>query len=122
MNRGFEFRLLTTDGLEMNQIMPAATIMDRLAETGLSFRGDIKQVFDQLYGDTGGVSLTVVTGNITHEELVPLNRFRGRFEVITIVQFIAGESEAARGIPDANLISAGSSEEFARAWNQATRR
>ena len=46
MNRGFEFRLLTTDGLELNQRMPPATIMDRLAEISLTFRGTIEETLD----------------------------------------------------------------------------
>ena len=122
MSRGFEFRLLTTDGIEMNHMMPSAAIMDRLAELGLSFRGSLQEVLDVLQADLGGVSLTVVTGQVPSSELAPLNRFRGRYEVITIAQFTPESSDWERGIPDAILLSASSSEDFARAWNQTSRR
>lgn len=122
VSRGFEFRLITTDGIEMNQQMVSATILDRLAEIGPSFRGSIEEVFNQLRADRGGLSLAVVTGAIPAEELAPLSRFRPRFESITVAQFAGDRGEWDRGIPNATLISAETSEEFARAWNQVSRR
>ncbi len=117
----FEFRLLTTDGLEMNQLMPAASIMDRFAELGLSFRGSIGALLDHLFSDTGGVSLTIVTGNLPEHEVAALNRFRRRFEVITVVRFGARAGEWDRPIPDAIVIHPANSDDFARAWNQSTK-
>ncbi len=120
MNRGFEFRLLTTDGLELNQVMPPATIMDRLAEISLSFRGTIEETLDTVKSDLGGVSLALITGGLPGEELSRLNRFNERFDVVTVARFTDQELEG--GIADATVITASSSEDFARAWNKVTRR
>ncbi len=122
MTRGFEFRLMTTDGLELNHRMPPPTIMDRLAEVGLSFRGGIADTLEQVRSDLGGLSMALITGTITDEELADVNRFRGRFDVVTVAQFTAGTHEWERTIPDATVLTSSSSEEFARAWNQVTRR
>ena len=120
MNRGFEFRLLTTDGVELNQRMPPATIMDRLAEISLSFRGNIEEALETVKSDLGGVSLALITGEIPNEELSRLNKFNERFEVVTVARF--SEQDLDRGIADATVINAASSEEFARSWNRVTRR
>ncbi len=120
MSRGFEFRLLTTDGLELNQQMPPATIMDRLAEISLSFRGSIEETLDTVKSDLGGVSLALITGSLPNDELSRLHRFNERFEVITVGRFT--EEEVEGGIADATIITASSSEEFARSWNRVTRR
>lgn len=122
VSRGFEFRLITTDGLEMNHQMTPASILDRLAEIGLSFRGSIDTLFEKLQADYGGLSLAVVTGVVPADELAPLARFRRRFEAITIAQFAEEGNDWDRGIPNATLISASSSEEFSRGWNQVARR
>lgn len=122
LSRGFEFRLLSTAGLELNQRMSSATILDRLAEVGLSFRGSIAAVFDELQADVGGLSLAVLTGIVPAEELAPLTKFKRRYEVMTIAQFSDEDADWDRGIPNATLIAASSSEEFARAWNQVSRR
>jgi len=122
ISRGFDFRLLTTDGVELNHMMPASSIMDRLAEVGLSFRGSFESVFEQLMADLGGVSLTLLTGTVPQSELASLNRFHRRFEVITIAQFGEQGTERDRGVPNAILLSASTSEDFARAWNQTSRR
>lgn len=122
MTRGFEFRLLTTDGLELSHLMPPPTIMDRLAEIGLSFRGSVEETLEQVRSDLGGVSMTLITGEVSAEDLAMVNRFRERFEIMTIVQFSPGHGDWDRGIADATVLNASSSEEFARAWNQITRR
>ncbi len=122
MSRGFDFRVLTTDGLEMNQMMPPATVMDRFAEIGLAYRGSLQETLDVAQGDLGGVSLAYVTGTMSADEQSHLSRFRSRFEVITVARFVESGPGWDRGIPDATVISAGTSEEFARAWNQVTRR
>ena len=89
---------------------------------GLSFRGDIETVIEELQADIGGLSLSIVTGEIAAEDLAPLSRFRSRFEIITVVQFNEdGAGWDRAGIPEATMIGAASSEEFARAWNQAAR-
>ena len=118
---GFEFRLLTTDGLELDQRMPPARILDSLAEINLSYRGSLDDVLSTLMADLGGVALTVITGAADVAELETLSRFRRRFEIITIAQFNEN-ADWDRGLPDATLISAGSSREFARAWNRTSRR
>jgi len=122
MTRGFEFRLLTTDGLELSHRMPPPTIMDRLAEVGLSFRGGIAETLERSRADVGGLSMALITGTIADEELSDVNRFRRRFDVVTVAQFTAGTHEWDRAIPDATVLTSSSSEEFARAWNQVTRR
>lgn len=121
MTRGFDFRIVTTDGVNLNQMVPAAKIMDTFAEVGLSFRGSIEQTLDAVQSDIGGVSLTVVTGVLPAEELAQLRQFRDRFDVITVAQFTAGAQEWERASPDATMISSGDSAEFANAWNQVTR-
>ena len=121
MNRGFDFRVLTTDGAEMNQIMPPATVMDRFAEVGLSITGSIADTLDLAQNDLGGVSLAIVTGVIPGDELSLLSMFRGRFEVITVAQFTSGASDWERGSADATILTSTDSNEFARAWNQVTR-
>lgn len=122
MTRGFEFRLLSTDGLELSHLMPPPTIMDRMAEVGLSFRGNIEQTLEEVRSDLGGVSMALITGTISAEELAMVNRFRERFEILTVAQFTAGSNDWDHVIPDATVLTSGSSEEFARAWNQVTRR
>lgn len=119
--RNFDFRLVTTDGMELTHHMPTASVMDRLAEMGMSLSGNLGRVLDGLVSDTGGVSLSVVTGRIEPVELAALNRFRGKFEVTTIAQFAPPEAALERGVADALLLSSASSEDFARSWNQATR-
>lgn len=119
--RNFDFRLVTTDGMELTHHTPTATVMDRLAELGMSLSGNLGRVLDGLISDMGGVSLSVVTGRIEPVELAALNRFRGKFEVTTIVQFTPPEAALERGVADALLLSSASSEDFARSWNQATR-
>ena len=121
MSRGFDFRLVTTDGVVLNQQVPAAKIMDRFAEVGLSFKGSIEETLDEVQSDIGGVSLTVVTGVMPAAELALLRQFRGRFDVITVAQFTAGAQDWERGSPDATLITAADSADFASAWNQVTR-
>ena len=121
MHRGFDFRVITTDGQEMNQIMPPATIMDRFAEVGLSFKGSISEALELAQNDLGGVSLAIVTGVVPADELALLGLFRNRFEVITVAQFTAGASEWERGSADATILASTDSNEFARSWNQVTR-
>lgn len=121
MSRGFEFRLITTDGVEVDQRMPSAKIMDRLAEIGLSFRGSIGDAFDIAQSDLGGVSLVLLTGAASTEDLESVNMFRDRFDVLTVAQFSPDGRERSRTVRDATVISAQTSEDFARAWNQITR-
>lgn len=121
MSRGFEFRLITTDGVELDQRMPAAKIMDRLAEIGLSFRGSIDDAFEIAQGDLGGVSLVLLTGTASTEDLERVNMFRDRFDVLTVAQFSSDGRERSRSVRDATVISAQTSEDFARAWNRITR-
>ena len=121
MKSGFEFRLLTTDGIELDQRMPPATVMDKFAEIGLSFRGSIEDTFEQVRSDLGGVSLAFVTGLMSSEEAAFINRFRERFEVITMAQFTGGQADRER-VSDPNIVTSTSSTEFARAWNKVTRR
>ena len=94
--------------------------MDRLAEISLSFRGNIEETLDTVKSDLGGVSLALITGEIPNEELSRLNKFNERFEVVTVARF--SEQDLDRGIADATVINAASSEEFARSWNRVTRR
>ena len=122
MSRGFDFRFVTTDGNVLNQQVPAAKIMDKFAEVGLSFLGSIEKTLDEVQADIGGVSLTVVTGVIPANELEQLRQFRDRFDVITVAQFTSGAQNWERGSPDATLITAADSADFANAWNQVTRR
>ena len=122
MSRGFDFRFVTTDGNVLNQQVPAAKIMDKFAEVGLSFLGSIEKTLDEVQADIGGVSLTVVTGVIPANELELLRQFRDRFDVITVAQFTSGAQNWERGSPDATLITAADSADFANAWNQVTRR
>jgi len=122
MTRGFEFRLLTTDGLELNHRMPWPTIMDRMAELGLSFRGTISETLEQARSDLGGVSMALITGRVSPEELGLVSRFRERFEVMTVARFTSGARDWDHGIADATVLTASSSEEFARSWNHVTRR
>ena len=122
MTRGFEFRLLTTDDIELNHRMPPPTIMDRMAEIGLSFRGSVTETLEEVRSDLGGVSMALITGGISSEDLAMVSRFRERFEVMTVAQFTVGANDWNHGIADATVLTASSSEEFARAWNQVTRR
>lgn len=121
MTRSFDFRVLTTDGLEMNQLMPPATIMDRFSELGLSINGSIEETLESVQSDLGGVSLALVTGVVSRGELAKLRQFRDRFEVITVAQFTSGATSWPRNSPDATVLASASSTEFARAWNQVTR-
>lgn len=119
ITRGFEFRLLTTDGLEIDQRMPPAKVMDSLAEISLSFRGNLEETIDSIQSDLGGVSLALLTGATNLEELGRLSRFAERFEVVSIARFTTGEHVR---VANATVITAESSDEFARTWNRVTRR
>ena len=121
MSRGFEFRLITTDGVELDQRMPSAKVMDRLAEVGLTFRGSLVDSLELAQGDLGGVSLALLTGTASQDELERVNMFRDRFDVLTVALFSESSRERARTVRDATVINAESSEDFARAWNKVTR-
>ncbi len=121
MSRGFEFRLITTDGIAVDQRVPSAKVMDRFAELGLTFQGSLEDALDSVRGDLGGVSMLLLTGRIAADELDSLNMFRDRFDVLTVAEFGDDSDESTRGVRDAMMISAESSNDFARAWNQVTR-
>lgn len=121
MQSGFDFRVVTTDGLSMNQLMPPATVMDRFAEVGLAFRGSLSEALESVQDDLGGVSLALITGVVPAEELTVLRMFRDRFDAITVAQFTSGAQEWARTSADATIIASADSSEFSRAWNQVTR-
>ncbi len=121
MTRNFEFRLITTDGTELDQRMPSAKIMDRLAEIGLTFQGSVSESLELAQGDLGGVSMALLTGSASNEDLEHVNMFRDRFEVLTVAQFSQSGREPSRRVRDASVITARTSEDFARAWNQVTR-
>ena len=121
MSRGFDFRLITTDGNELDQRMPSAKIMDRLAEIGLTFVGSVADALEMARADLGGVSMALMTGTASPDDLEHVNMFRDRFEVLTVAQFSSTGRETQRTIRDATVITAQSSEDFARAWNQVTR-
>lgn len=121
MTRGFDFRLITTDGVEIDQRMPHAKVMDRLAEVRLTFVGSIGTALDKARSDLGGVSMLLLTGTVPSEELNDVNLFRDRFDVLTVAQFGVGEAEASRVVRDATIISADTSNDFAQAWNRSTR-
>lgn len=121
ISRGFDFRLATTNGFEMNQQIPPEKVMDHFAEFGLSFRGSLGEILDSVQSDIGGVSLTVVSGVMDAEELAMLRLFRDRFDVITVVQFTSSAQDFERSSPDASMINVADSAEFARSWNQITR-
>lgn len=121
MTRGFDFRLITTDGVEIDQRMPHAKVMDRLAEVGLTFVGSIATALDAARNDLGGVSMLLLTGTVPGDELDDVNRFRDRFDVLTVAQFGDGRAAASRVVRDATIISTESSNDFAQAWNRLTR-
>ena len=121
MQLGFDFRVVTTDGISLNQLMPPTTVMDRFAEFGLSFRGSLGEALESVQDDLGGVSLAVVTGVVPAEELGMLRTFRDRFDAITVAQFTSGSQAWERASADATIISSADSTEFSRAWNQVTR-
>ena len=121
MTRNFGFRLITTDGTELDQRMPSAKIMDRLAEIGLTFQGSVSESLELAQGDLGGVSMALLTGSASNEDLEHVNMFRDRFEVLTVAQFSQSGREPSRRVRDASVITARTSEDFARAWNQVTR-
>ena len=121
MNRGFEFRLITTDGVELDQRMPAGKVMDRLAEVGLAFQGSIDSALELAHGDLGGVSMALLTGSASDEELEHVNMFRDRFDVLTVARFSKNSAHRPQTVRDATVITAQSSEDFARAWNRITR-
>ena len=121
MSRGFDFRLITTDGVEIDQRMPSAKVMDRFAEVGLTFVGSVGAALERARDDLGGVSMLLLTGTNSNEELSDVNNFRDRFDVLTVAQFGLGDEKAPRVIRDATVISATTSNDFARAWNKLTR-
>ncbi len=121
MRRGFEFRVITTDGVELDQRMPAGKVMDRLAEVGLAFQGSIESSLELAQGDLGGVSMALITGTASPEELEHVNLFRDRFDVLTIAQFTQVGGARSQTVRDATVITAQTSEDFARAWNKITR-
>lgn len=121
MSRGFEFRFITTDGIEMDQRMPAAKVMDRFAEVGLTFLGSIGDALEIAQGDLGGVSMLLITGTASTDELERVNLFRDRFDALTVAQFSPSGRESSMAVRDATLISVKTSEDFARAWNRVTR-
>lgn len=121
MSRGFEFRLITTDGVELDQRMPAAKVMDRLSEINLAFQGSISSALELAHDDLGGVSMALLTGTAATEELEHVNMFRDRFDVLTVAQFSQSNHHRPQTVRDATVITAQTSEDFARAWNQITR-
>jgi uncharacterized protein (DUF58 family) len=120
----FPVRLRTTAGL----VLSAETgdrlerILDQLAALQPEPDASLASISRQVSHERGGFSLAVITGQATARDLSVIGPLRGRFQNITIGRVGVRGRGSVHELPGAVLINAGTSAEFAQAWNRRVRR
>lgn len=120
----FPVRLRTTAGLVLGS--ETGDRLDRVLDSLAALQpvpdATLASLSRQVAGERGGFSLAVVTGQATAKDLSAIGPLRGRFQNITIARLGVGGRSSVYELPGAVLINAGTSTEFAQAWNRRIRR
>lgn len=122
MAKRFPFSLKTTCGRTLDHLMSRTRVLDELAAINMSSGGSIADVVEQARRGQGGVSLAVISGRCSAEDLSVLGPLRNKFAAITIGRLGAKGHGGLTRLPGAVLINAEESHDFARSWNQRVRR
>ena len=122
MLRRFPFALRTTCGQIIDERSQRVAVLDAFAALGpVTDGGTIGEIASAAARNPTGFSCAVVTGRAGVDVLRPLGPLRGRFEQLTIVRLGSAQAEQVHKLVGAELINAGTSDDFARAWNRHTR-
>jgi len=120
----FPVRLRTTAGLVLGSESGDRIdrILDHLAAIKPARNASLARVAPQAAGERGGFSLAVITGQAGVSELAAVGPLRSRFSNVTIGRVGVRGRSGIFDLPGAVLINAGTSTEFAQAWNRRIRR
>jgi uncharacterized protein (DUF58 family) len=120
----FPIRLRTTGGLVLGSETGdrAERILDHLAAIQPSADAKLATFSPQVATERGGFSLAVITGQAGVRELAAVGPLRARFQNVTIGRVGVRGRGGIYELPGAVLINAGTSGEFAQAWNRRIRR
>jgi len=120
----FPIRLRTTAGLVLGSETGdrVERFLDHLALVKPSRSASLRNLPAQMTTERGGFSLAVVTGRAGVSELAAVGPMRTRFSNVTIGRLGVRSAGGVFELPGAVLINAGSSTEFAQAWNRRIRR
>jgi uncharacterized protein (DUF58 family) len=124
MRNNFPVRLRTTSG----KVMASESgdrlerMLDQLAAVEPEPEASLASIGRQVSSERGGYSLAVITGQATARDLAVIGPLRGRFQNITIGRIGVRGRGSVHELPGAVLINAGTSTEFAQAWNRRVRR
>jgi hypothetical protein len=120
----FPIRLRTTGGLVLGSETGdrAERILDHLASIEPSPDAKLATFTSQVAAERGGFSLAVITGQAGVRELAAIGPLRARFQNVTIGRVGVRGRGGIYELPGAVLINAGTSHEFAQAWNRRIRR
>lgn len=124
MKRRFPFTLRTSDGHIIDDRSSRLAVMDFLA--GIEANDDpsagLAQAAVAAAKDPAGLSCAAITGRAGIDALRTLGPIRNRFEQFTMIRMGSGERSQVHELAGATLINAGTSEDFAHAWNRKMRR
>lgn len=120
----FPIRLRTTSGLVLGSESGdrIERILDHLAAIQPSAGARLADLAQQLVMERSGFSLAVITGQAGVRELAAIGPLRTRFQNVTIGRVGVRGRGGIYELPGAVLINAGTSSEFAQAWNRRIRR
>lgn len=120
----FPVRLRTTAGLVLGSETgdQVERIMDHLAAIRADPEASLHRIAPQVASERSGFSLAVITGQAGVSELAAVGPLRSRFSNVTIGRVGVRGRGGVFELPGAVLINAGTSTEFAQAWNRRIRR
>ena len=121
-SRRFPFRLRTTCGRVLDQTTPRRRILDVFAELTPTGTLSLGELAAQSGRDAGGLSLAVVTGRATVDDLAGLGPLRNRFGSMTIARLGVTTGARTAYLPGAVLLNVTDSTEFTRSWQRRVRR
>lgn len=124
MSFRFPFTLRTTAGHVIDDRSPRIAVMDFLA--GIRPNDDVSMDLGTAAvaasRDPAGLSCAIITGRAGVDALRSLGPVRHRFEQLTMIRMGSGERSQIHELAGAVLMNAGTSEDFAHAWNRRMRR
>lgn len=120
----FPIRLRTTAGLVLGSETgdQIDRILDHLAAIKVNKNASLSKLAPQVATERAGFSLAVITGQAGVAELAAIGPLRARFSNVTIGRVGVRGRGGVFELPGAVLINAGTSGEFAQAWNRRIRR
>lgn len=120
----FPIRLRTTGGLllESERGEGAEVILDHLAALRPTPEASLPRLAPLVGAERGGFSLAVITGQAGVSDLAAIGPLRARFQNVTMGRVGVRGRGGVFELPGAVLINAGTSAEFALAWNRRIRR